>query len=89
MRPQLKLVAVALDAVFESEVEGVGNEGVPNRNLVELRNRCRKKGQVVGVEVVAGIDAQTQRMSQLRRVCIGLNRRSAQAIKTSLIAAIP
>jgi hypothetical protein len=36
LRAQLELVAVALDGVFKSKIERVGDQGVTNRYLVEL-----------------------------------------------------
>ena len=48
-----------MDGLFNAEVEGVGDEGVADRDLVAPRYLLVKVGEVLKGEVVSGIEAKT------------------------------
>ena len=50
--------AVAVYGLLDAEVEGVANQGVSDRHLVEERYLLVEEGKVVEVEVVAGVEAE-------------------------------
>ena len=62
---------VEVDGVFQAPVKCVRNKGVANADFREVGNVLGKKGQVLGVEVVPGVDAQAQGMGHLGAVRVG------------------
>ena len=54
-RPQ-----VGLDGGGKADAQGVGGDRVADADLGELRDRLHESRQVVEIEVVAGVDAETR-----------------------------
>ena len=57
--------AVAADGLLEAEVEGVGDERMPDRDLREEGDRLREETEVLQTEVVPSIERQAKGASVL------------------------
>ena len=60
------MCAVALDGFFESEVEGVADERMPDAHFVQPGNLLVEVGEVLQVQVVAGVQPQSCVAGSLR-----------------------
>src|SRR6476646_2846427 len=66
---------VGADRLGHAELERVGDEGVADRDLEDARDGGEKGAEVVAVEVVAGVDAETDRLRGARSGAEGDERR--------------
>ena len=57
--------AVAADGLLEAEVEGVGDECMPDRDLGEEGNRLREETEVLQTEVMPSVECQPEGASVL------------------------
>jgi len=57
--------AVATDGLLETEVEGVGDECMPDGDLGEERDRLREEAEVLQTEVVPSVERQPEGVSVL------------------------
>jgi hypothetical protein len=70
-RPLLQLAFVQLDGILVAEIEGVADQGVADGDLVEMGDMPGEILEVVEVEVMAGVEAETQFVGAERGFMIG------------------
>ena len=66
---------VLTHSILQSHIEGVGYEGMTNGDLLKGVNKAHEIRQVVQIEVVTGIHAQSNFVGQPCRRGIGLGRK--------------
>src|SRR6187401_1520549 len=57
---------ILADAAIQANEQRVADQGMTNRHFLEMRQRS-EQNQVVKVQVMSGIDAETQRMGEFCR----------------------
>src|SRR5258708_1506397 len=57
-----KHLQIFSDGCFEADVKGAADECVADRHFIEVR-QCAKQNEIIEIEVVAGVHAQSQLMS--------------------------
>ena len=55
----------------QPEIQGIANEGMPDRHLIEVRYVLSKIGKVIQTEVVTRIEAQTKLLRRMSSLHIG------------------
>lgn len=73
---------IALDGLLKAEIQGVADESVADRHLVEPRKRLAEEFEILQIEVVTGVDAKSEVVGCAR----SLDERSYRSLAVGLIS---
>jgi hypothetical protein len=54
----------------QTELQGIGDQGMANRDLQHLRTTLQEMRQIQEIQIMTGVDTQTDFHGALRRLCI-------------------